>query len=81
MPLKANDKEAHAYQMNALRAQFPIVHDVVVDALKRIRKLEIKVGKQAKAIATLERQIQPAYAAYKEKEYGRTKVSDGDKGS
>lgn len=62
MPLTANEKEAHGYQMNALEAQFPLVYGVMIGALKRIRKLEITVDKQKKAIATLERQIQPEFA-------------------
>lgn len=78
MPLKAEDaKQAEAYQWNALRAQYPLVADMLQAAVKRIRKLEILCGKQQKAIRTLERQVQSEFAEYKRKEHERGRGGNG----
>ena len=67
--LKAKSKkQAEAYQWNALRAQYPLIHDMLKAACARIRRLEIQVAKQQKAISTLEEQVQPAFAEHKREE-------------
>ena len=69
MSLKAKDKkQIHDYQMNRVRADAPNTHALLVEAFKRIRKLEIKVGEQHKRISALEGQIQPQFAERKRKE-------------
>lgn len=66
--LKAKDqKQIHDYQMNRVRADAPNVHTLLVEAFKRIRKLEILCGKQQKAIKCLEGQVQPIYVEHKRK--------------
>lgn len=66
--LKADKKQIHDYQMNRVRADAPNAHALLVEAFKRIRRLEIKVDKQHKRISALEAQVQPKYAERKRKE-------------
>ncbi len=69
MPVKMTDKQFHDSQMVALRAQYPLVYDLMLETFKRIRKLEIQNAKQQTAIRTLEEQVQPAFAEHKRKEH------------
>lgn len=72
MPLKTDKKQAEAYKWNAIRAQYPLLADVLTDMKKRIRKQEIKAVEQHKRISALEAQVQPAFA-----EKMRRSMADG----
>lgn len=64
--LKAKDKkQIHEYQMNRVRADAPNEYALLVEAFKRIRKLEIKAEKQHKRISGLEGQVRVVFAEAK----------------
>lgn len=62
MSLKASEKDTEGYQWNAIRAQYPLLADVLTDMKKRLRKLELLCASQQKHICGLEAQIQPRFA-------------------
>lgn len=80
MSLKASEKDTEGYQWNAIRAQYPLLADVLTDMKKRIRKQEIKAVEQHKRISALEAQVQPAFAEKRRRSRADVEKVPGDVG-